>query len=92
MQIAFPVILTIIVALYSWRLSNFFWRMLAVAIAALLFSNLAYILLVWLNPDSEIINWKGIVIDGSFSIAFGVGIYIVFIIQIIKKIKGRNKT
>ena len=91
MQIVISIIITLIVAVLSWYLPNFKWRATAVLFSAFLSANLAYLFALWLYPDSEISSWKGIIINSSFYFALCVGVYIVFVIQVIKLVGERKK-
>ena len=90
MQIVISVIITLAVAMFSWQLPSFKWRVMAILFSAFLSSNVAYLFSLWLYPDSQISSWSGIIIDGSFIVALSIGIYIMLIIQIIKVVGARN--
>jgi hypothetical protein len=85
MHIGISVIITLIAAILSWQLPNFIWRLIAVSLSAFISANLAYVFMLWLYPDSELSSWQGIIIDTSFKVSLGVGLYVVLMIQIIKK-------
>ena len=84
MQIAFSIICTLMVALLSWRLPGFIWRLAAVSVSALLSANIGYLFELAIYPDSELSSWRGIIIDASMTLSFVFGLYIVLIIQVIK--------
>lgn len=89
-EIATPIMTTALIAITSWYLPNFYWRLLAVFVGAFLSSSF-----IALFSISENIYWQGLITSSAIKFSLMAGLYIIFIIQIIiwikKRINGLNQ-